>query len=461
MTKLLRILTGMHAGAELRIGAGFYRVGSDDDADIRISDWRGVDVQLAVDGTGLVSALRLELEPQTAAIADDDATAGADAAAPPERRASEDRPEAAAGGEPAMDPGTVLLVDFVPMQFDDTVLCVGPPDTVWPSDLELLSTLLTKPEERPRRRDTSNRRKVVGIALGCTMLGSIIVIGSVLITMAVSHAAAPHDAADLLGRVNRELSAAHLNELRARVQGSRVIVNGMVASPDEDAAARALLARVSPTAIFRQYDVAQIDVSNLEESLNTQGLQVKYAGRGVFDLGGTVANPADVNTRLARMRHELSPNIKQLRVQLTQSDDNAAPPEAFSVLMTSDGLRYAETPDGVKHIFVSPEASAASAADNGEGAVSELAAASEEAAPGSTAAASGAATAAAPASASSPAAAAMSTASSTSAAMATAPVASAAVVSGLQASQAGNPPRAAKPVHSPAPPMTAYLPLPK
>lgn len=465
MTKLLRILTGMHAGAELRLGEGSYRVGADDDADIRISDWRGADVQLAVDTTGLVSARRMVPEPE---LATQDETAGAGAA---DSLAGERHTVAADGlaseGEPPLDPGTVLLVDFVPMQFDDTVLCVGPADAVWPSDLELLSTLLSKPEETRSSTESSGRRKIVGIVLGCSMLGAIIVIGSVLITMAVSRAA-PHDPADLAQRVNQELVSAHMRELHARVQGSRVIVTGIVPTSDDDVAVRNLLARLSPNAITRQYDIAQIDVRNLEESLNTPGLQVKYVGQGVFEIAGTVSNPRDVDARLTRMRHDLSTNIKQLRVQVTQSEDNMPAPETFSELMNSEGVRYAQTPDGVKHIFALPgdedasgvQAAGADGASAAEAAASGAAAASAPVATASAAAgASGATTnatvAAAPAVASNAVAAAGSGASA--AAVSALPAAPAAVAA---QPPSGGAPRGAKPVQMPAP-KPAYLPLPR
>lgn len=468
MTKLLRILTGMHAGAELRLSEGSYRVGADDDADIRISDWRGMDVQLTIDSTGLVTARRMVLEPvlHEGATGDAESSMDGQAAAPVG--------EAVHAGDAPIDPGTVLLVEFVPMQFDDTVLCIGPDDVVWPSDLELLSTLLSKPEEAARRPgESSGRRKLVGIVLGCSMLGAIIVIGSVLITMAVSRAAS-HDPADLAQRVNEELVAAHMRELHARVQGSRVIVTGIVPTPDDDIAARNLLARLSPNAIVRQYDVAQIDVRNLEESLNTPGLQVKYSGHGVFDIEGAVPNPRDVDARLTRMRHDLSPNIKQLRVQVTQSEDNMPAPEVFSELMNSDSVRYAQTPDGVKHIFVVPGEDDASAvqAEGAEGASAAIAGASDAAgasapvaaaggASGATVAASSAsstpsAVAAPPAAASGSVAAARPGASGVGASVP--PAAPAANTAAMHPPGGGMP--AGRPAQMPAPKPT-YLPLPR
>lgn len=349
MTKLLRILTGVHAGAELRLREGTHRVAADDDADIRITDWHGEDIVLAVDATGLVSARRAAAQTALAA----DTTEGATYAERTVENGSEH------------DDSAVLLVDFVPMQFGDTVVCIGPEDATWPSDLDLLSTLLVKPHEARHEAERSSRRKLVGAMLGCAMLGAIIVIGSVLITTVVSRAAHPSTPDTLAQRINEQLAAAHLSEVRAEVRNTRITINGMVGTAQDDAAVRALIARVPSTPVARQYDIAQNDVRNIEESLGMPGVQVKYAGHGVFEIAGTVDNPSNLSARLATMRHDFSPNIKELRVQVKQSEASMAPPESYSELMASDDIRYAETPDGVKHIYALPDAaSAASAASS-------------------------------------------------------------------------------------------------
>jgi len=51
--QLLRILTGLHAGAQLQVAPGRHRIGSDDDADIRLTDWQGPDAVLNIDATGV------------------------------------------------------------------------------------------------------------------------------------------------------------------------------------------------------------------------------------------------------------------------------------------------------------------------------------------------------------------------------------------------------------------------
>ncbi|CAM2195154.1 type III secretion protein D [Paraburkholderia kururiensis] len=369
--KLLRILTGVHAGAELRLSPGTHRIGPDDDADIRISDWRGADVLLAVDADGVVSARRVVAETADAAeaVEVEGGAAGASAgetgrfetggtrgANPASNLAADPATGATlADASSPIDPGTVLLVDFVPMQFGETVLCVGWSDAAWPSDLDLLSTLLIKPSEERREAERSRRRKIAGIALACAMLGAVIVIGSVLMTTMVSRAALPHDAGGLAQRVNDTLAAAHQNELRAHAEGNTVLVTGMVATPEDDVAVRRLLSRFSQTSIYRRYDVAQNDVHSIEDSLGVRGARVAYAGNGAFDVTGSVSNPADLDAAIARVRHDLSENVRAIRSHVTQSTENQPLPPSFSMLMTSDTVRYAETPDGVKHIYAQPD----------------------------------------------------------------------------------------------------------
>lgn len=123
MMKLLRILTGVHAGAELRLSAGAHRIGADDDADIRISDWRGPDLVLTVDDSGVVSARSVTPEPAT--VAAEELALSADGGEAADTSRTQADSSAAADASAAPDTSTVLLVDYVPMQFGDTVICIG------------------------------------------------------------------------------------------------------------------------------------------------------------------------------------------------------------------------------------------------------------------------------------------------------------------------------------------------
>ncbi|UIF88520.1 hypothetical protein [Cupriavidus sp. UYPR2.512] len=336
MTKLLRILTGVHAGAELRLAVGTHRIGADDDADIHISDWCGNYVSLAVHehAPGMVHV----------------AVIGSDSSGAHEASKAAQKNQ----------PGTVILLDFVPMQFGCTVICIGPAAAPWPSDLELLSTLLVRPDET-RCASERSRRGMEGVVFACAMLSAVLVIGSGMLTSAVSRDALQHDAGDIAQRVNLTLAAAHMKELHAQARGSTVTVTGMVGTPAEDSQVRKLLMRVSSSGIVRHYDISQNDVRNIAESLGTQGLKVVYAGHGEFEVSGAAANPRDVESAVARMRHDLSDNVKNVRVRVAQAEDSQSSMPSFSFLMSSDDVRYALTPDGVKHIYARPEVPVASA----------------------------------------------------------------------------------------------------
>jgi type III secretion protein D len=340
--KRLRILTGVHAGAQVRLTPGMHRIGNDDDSDIRISDWQGQDLLLAVDDEGLVTAQRI------------DPGAAPDAAA--------DAPQA---GEPIIDPGCVLLVDFAPMRFGDTALCIGWEDAAWPSDIDLLSTLLVKTETPPRQGGQSRVRNLIGIGLACVALTALIVIGSTLMTTQVSHAAAPRETSELLHRVNALLATANQPELHAQAAGSMVKITGIVATSADDLIVRKALEPLGAASVARQYDVAANDARSIEESLGIPELHVAYAGRGVFDVTGKVANAAAANAAISRVRVDLDENVKDLRDQVTEIGRNTAP--SFSELVLSNAVQYAETPDGIKHIYTPPasDAAALSVADAG------------------------------------------------------------------------------------------------
>ncbi len=341
--KLLRILTGTHAGAQLQLAPGAHRIGTDDAADIRLTDWRGADLWLTVGDTGVVSAQMV-------------AAASSDTAA-----------QAAVGSNPASGPlETILLVDYVPMQFDGTILCVGEEDGAWPSDYELLQTLLVKPAAKA----APLQRRYLGIAAACFCVGAVIVTLSVLSTAQMSRAALPPNADDNAHRVTDALAAARIEGLTAHAVGDTVVVTGMLDSSADDAAVRQLLRRLAITQVAAQYDVAPQVARSIEDSLGVAGARVQYSGGGRFVIKGSVGSKMTLDSAIARIRADLDPNVKDLVADVSESAGNASAADAtaYSEMISSDGVQYAQTPDGVKHIYASdpPEAAvAASGADTG------------------------------------------------------------------------------------------------
>jgi type III secretion protein D len=199
----------------------------------------------------------------------------------------------------------------------------------------------------------------------------VIVAASLLTTTQMSRAALPHNADDRAQRVNEALAAAHVSGLHAHALGSTVVVTGMVAGPADDDAVRTLLGRISTSGISRNYDVAQNDARSIEDSLGIAGAHVTYVGGGAFAVSGKVNSRADLDVALARVRADLDANVKSIAVQVDETAGVSEAPNnaTYSEMISSDDVKYAQTPDGVKHIYaVDPPAAtsdsgAANAAD--------------------------------------------------------------------------------------------------
>ncbi|MPV67775.1 secretion protein [Burkholderia sp. BE17] len=315
--KLLRILTGVHAGAQLQLAPGTHRIGSDDGADIRLTDWHAADLFLHVT---------------------DDVV-----------RAQFVEPEASKATPAADSPDAVLFVDLVPKQFNGTVLCVGPDATAWPSDFELLSILILRRETRP----VWNRR-YARTATACIAVGSIILAVVAITSSQTSRAAPPPNVGFRAQRITGALAAAHIDGLQARPVGNTVVVTGIVARATDATAVRTLLASISTSGIVSRYDVAQQVSRSIEESLGIPGAQVEYSGGGRFVVKGLAGSREALEAAVARIRSDLDPNVTEVTVVATESaaETAAKNPTSYAEMVSADDVQYAQTPDGVKHIYV-------------------------------------------------------------------------------------------------------------
>lgn len=327
--KLLRILTGLHAGAEIALDAGEHRIGAGDDAEIRITDWRDGDLLLSIDAQGATRARRAAPVPaETAADAFD------------------------ADGSP------LLMLDFVPVPFGETALCVGPANGEWPSDLELLAALWAPPPGADAARRGAQRKLAACAAAGGALVAGLLAMGAML---ASAHPGVPPpvERADALAtRIGAELRRAGYAELHTAPRGAMVAVTGMVATPADDLAARKLLDRLAAHRVERQYDVAQDDAQSIGESLGVSGATVAYAGQGRFRVSGVVRDIAQLRAAIERVRADVGPNVRAIDVDARQSGD-APVPVAYSGMLEIGDVRYIETPDGVKHVFAGASADGA------------------------------------------------------------------------------------------------------
>jgi type III secretion protein D len=322
--KILRVLTGVHAGVQVRLNDGqHYVVGAGDEADICISDWHGANLLLAVDETGLVRATH----------------GGAD--------------DGDGDGGPSGLGVPVLIPDLVAVKFDDTVLCVGPTEMAWPTDVDLLAPLWTpKASAKPQGAKTRRLTLIVGVATAAGLMGVVSVAamlpGSRLVP--APSAASPANLPMYAGKLDTMLHAAGLTELHAATEGQAVVVKGIVRNDTDDALAKALIGRADGSTVMRRYDVATVDAQNIQDSLATPSVKVEYSGQGAFTVMGAVPSPAKVRQAVEGLRPEFGANVKRIDVAVTQ----APPPQqpvAYSGLIESAGIRYFVSPDGTKHMI--------------------------------------------------------------------------------------------------------------
>lgn len=339
--KQLRILTGIHAGATAPLGPGLYRIDADDDADIRITDWTGPSAIVEVGDGDVVTVRRLAAQ-EAAVNANDEAP-------------HNETDTQAAEAERVEDTAPVFMLDFLPMQFDQSVICIGPDDVEWPSDLALLSTLLKpgQPEDDKRGQQRSRRRTFVALGVACAALIVIASVSALSMTTRAKASMLPNDVA-AMENVNREFAAAHLNELRASLDGhGGVLVRGLVANESENLAARRLLAAITSPRVQAQYGIAEVIRRSIGESLPVSGISVRYDGGGVFAIAGKDVDMDALQQGVKRIRPDLPTNVKDIRIDATGAEQADAPAGAsYIAIVSSDTVRYAQTPDGVKHIFI-------------------------------------------------------------------------------------------------------------
>jgi len=356
--KQLRILTGIHAGATASLAPGLHRIDADDDADIRITDWTGPSAIVEVGDNDVVTVRRLAAE---VPVNVEEEAQSVDA----------NEPESpASSNETVEDTAPVFMLDFLPMQFDQSVICIGPDDVEWPSDLALLSTLL-KPgqsDDDASNAVRSRRRTFVAIGAACVALAIVACAGALSLTTRAKASMLPNDVA-AMENVNREFASAHLNELRASLDGhGGVLVRGLVANESENLAARRLLATITSPRVQAQYGIAEVIRRSIGESLPVAGISVHYDGSGVFSIAGKDVDMDALQQGVKRIRPDLPANVKDIRIDATGAEQADAPAGAsYIAIVSSDTVRYAQTPDGVKHIFIldnpTPASDATAASD--------------------------------------------------------------------------------------------------
>ena len=328
MTQEIRLLTGRHAGARLKLDPTHTHIGNDDEADIQISDWNMPTMELSYHDDGRISI-----------------------------------------SNPAANGPAVMLDEFVPHRFGDIVLCVGDARAEWPSDIALLETMLMptnmpvpaqgvaaaslqQPVSVSRTRRGARHAGLAGVALlaiGCAGIALPAVLHPRVDS--AMHNATPQPGIELLLSTLQRLQ---LDDVQVKPADARFEIVGVMPDSASEMTARNTLEAIAPgKLIWRVGSVDQI-TRDLQESLHDSALQVRYLGNRAFGVTGVAKHAGAARATLEQLSGDLAPMAVRITSQFTV-DDRMAPPSDVESLLAVGNLQYVVSSDGTKH-FVTAQA---------------------------------------------------------------------------------------------------------
>lgn len=320
--KEIRILTGVHAGARLALQPGPQCLGKDNDAKIRISDWNTTPLWIDVDVDGRIT--RKTPGNEDGGWADE------------------------------------CFGEFEPFRFGDIVIAFGETSARWPTDLELLETMLRPPEPKPDEIEAgANRPRRFGPKWGFALAGAILLGVSVTSARQI-RSAEPEiivNRPEQVSRLQNALETLGQPELRIVSERGMVTVKGLVMTLADLQHVMDSLDDIAPGRIQPEITVVDDVVENIKGSLHDSNLAVTYSGDGIFQVSGATPRAERGRAILDRIRTDLGANVRRLDVAIESTGDGF--PSNTDAAIHAGDIHYADTSDGVKH-FVEGTANLAS-----------------------------------------------------------------------------------------------------
>jgi len=319
--KQLRILTGLHAGARLRLLNRNYRIADDDEADLQISDWRHVPITLQLE---------------------------------------EGKPTMLLVAAPGHDADASELADFTARRFGDIVLCTGPEGGAWPSDLELLSQLVqptaTTPSaaivagQEPGGRQLTRSPHGTMLIAGAIAATALLAGFTTIVVRASTTAPKVQEATNLQARVWQAVESSKMPGVSVQQIGSQVAVEGLLPDNESVARLRTTLQPFAAESLVHRYASATDVARSITEALGNPGLTASYRGQGVFVVGGSSLALDKVRESTQRIAADLAPLVQRIDIAAAE----LPPPERVPVgaMLSANGLQYVQTRDGVKHLVM-------------------------------------------------------------------------------------------------------------
>jgi type III secretion protein D len=314
MMKEIRILTGLHTGARIQLATGIWKIGSDENADVQISDWQHATIQLEIEESG-----------RTAWIAADTDGPGAS------------------------------LADMQPLRFDGIVLCSGDPVATWPDDAALLEKLMPAAAAEasgmampvPASMPAAGKRQKRWLVFGSAAMTMACISSALLLGNPSQADILPSNEIVLL-QIQDMLVKLHQRELEAMARGDLIVVQGMVSSSADAVAVKQMLQKVAPSKSLADFAIVNDVIANIQDSLHDPALKVSYSGKGNFIVTGGARSVAAVQKTVAQIGADFGSSVKRIEAVVTPAPHNWAVADSDSALV-ADSLQYMQSLDGSKH----------------------------------------------------------------------------------------------------------------
>ncbi|MBW0447171.1 hypothetical protein EN871_24010 [bacterium M00.F.Ca.ET.228.01.1.1] len=323
MSKKIRVLTGFHAGAQIELSTTRMSIGAHPDSDILINDWSEGTMYLAID-------------------TEDNLTIGM----------------------PGNLSSAVAMDDFVPQRFGDVVLCAGPLDAPWPSDLQLMEQMLT-PRHEGRKYDGEESDGIFPAAPPVLMKSrhrapwvhagiAALVVGSMSAAAVVLPGGKASQAEDrplfnaTLADMQKALARLHQPDLAVARQAGGFIVSGVASSTADARAAHAALLALAGQRLNWNVKTGDEIAEALAESLHEPNVHVRYTGARRLAVSGTAQRPGTVREVVERFRGDIGPLIAGIDVDVARTDELGTAGDMDAAL-SADSVKYVESSDGTKN----------------------------------------------------------------------------------------------------------------
>ena len=304
----VRILTGLHAGAEISLAHGTHEIGSDLSCTIVISDWP-VPRSLFTIEKNQAGALQVRF---------------ADAA---------------------------LAATFglhEPVRCGDIVIaaCVSGSETQRPSDLSLLTKLLVPAVAVAPAKNRSALSWVLGGVLVAVAIAATVVVQSPRSVAATNVRSVPMTTFE---QVKEAVAKLRYAGVYAAMDGDRIVIAGIVKNRSEAKNLAAELASLQARGIEQRYAVESEIADAISDAIARPGVTVKHLGSGRFEIRGEIPPSVMQKIDLKRLKNDLGSVVSSITFQEPAGSTAAA--EDMSNMQGKNDYRFKQGSDGTKYFM--------------------------------------------------------------------------------------------------------------